>query len=318
MSEGITAIICAKDEEHNIAACIESVKGVDEVIVADGGSTDRTRDIAAAMGAKVYVRDDKYDVPTEDDRRAFSERFGWEAAFTPETQVPAEGHINCNDRMEHCSHDWIVGPDADERVTWDLPRIREEIMPIADQIDGEFVHSHDADGNPDRVTHICKMFKRSMTGFFGRTHGCIVPRGTMVHIPFMRIDHWQTPRENRHHYVRPILEYAVLKEDEQRDRFYLGREYYYHHEYDKALTLLDLYLTHATWQPEIAQARLYAARCYWESGRGDQARESCLQAVLLNPEHKEALQLMSEMYYEPWSHKWAHLASVATEEDILF
>ena len=46
--------------------------------------------------------------------------------------------------------------------------------------------------------------------------------------------------------------------------------------------------------------------------------ESCLQAVLLNPEHREALALMSEMYYEPWKHKWLRHAELANDEDILF
>jgi glycosyltransferase involved in cell wall biosynthesis len=317
--EAISAVIFTKNEENNIAACIESMAGVDEVLVADDSSTDRTVEIAESLGARVITRHDEYDTPTKEDIAAFTERFGWAPAFTTEdTFIPAASPVNVERVMEHVNTDWVVGPDADERVTWDLPRIREEIMPTADQIDCEFVHSHDEQGNPHKIAHICKMYKRSQTGFYGRTHSCIVPRGRMVEIPFMRIDHWQTPRENRHWYVRPILEYAVLKEDGQRDRFYLGREYYYYKMYDEALTLLNLYLENATWQPEIAQARLYAARCYWESGRGDEARKSCLEAVILNPMHKEALYLMAEMYYPPWGPKWAKLAEAADDSDILF
>jgi glycosyltransferase involved in cell wall biosynthesis len=319
MTEPITALIFAKDEAHNIADCIKSVEGVDDILVADGGSTDGTQDIAESLGARVITRHDTYDTPTPEDIDAFTERFGWAPTFTTQdTFIPAASPINIERVFEHIKTDWVVGPDADERVTWDLPRIREEVMPTADQIDCEFVHSHDEAGNPYKVAHICKMFKRGQTGFYGRTHGCMVPHGRMVSIPFMRIDHWQTPRENRHWYVKPILEYAVLKEDGQRDRFYLGREYYYYKEHDKALTLLNLYLSEATWQPEIAQARLYAARAYWESGRGDEARKSCLEAVMLNPMHKEALYLMAELYFSPWGPKWAKLAAAADDSDILF
>jgi glycosyltransferase involved in cell wall biosynthesis len=44
----------AKDEEANLTRCLESVKGiVDEIIVVDTGSTDKTVDIAMAYGAFV-------------------------------------------------------------------------------------------------------------------------------------------------------------------------------------------------------------------------------------------------------------------------
>jgi glycosyltransferase involved in cell wall biosynthesis len=51
MSEGVSAIVFTFNEEANIAACIESFAGVDEVIIADDGSTDRTRQIAKSLGA---------------------------------------------------------------------------------------------------------------------------------------------------------------------------------------------------------------------------------------------------------------------------
>jgi len=44
-----------KNEEDNIERALISVKpAVDEMIVVDTGSTDRTKDIARALGAKVY------------------------------------------------------------------------------------------------------------------------------------------------------------------------------------------------------------------------------------------------------------------------
>lgn len=57
-------IIPAKNEEKNIAACLDSISAVDypkdlyEVIVIDNGSTDRTVDIAESKNADVYVQPD--------------------------------------------------------------------------------------------------------------------------------------------------------------------------------------------------------------------------------------------------------------------
>ncbi|NOZ87950.1 MAG: glycosyltransferase family 2 protein [Deltaproteobacteria bacterium] len=49
----LSAIVIAQDEEGNIERCLSSLGFCDEIVVVDGGSKDRTPDIARAMGAKV-------------------------------------------------------------------------------------------------------------------------------------------------------------------------------------------------------------------------------------------------------------------------
>ena len=54
----LTATILTRNEAHNIGDCLDSLAQLaDEVIVLDSGSTDATRDIARARGAKV-IEDD--------------------------------------------------------------------------------------------------------------------------------------------------------------------------------------------------------------------------------------------------------------------
>ncbi|MBW2169112.1 MAG: glycosyltransferase [Deltaproteobacteria bacterium] len=51
----VSLCMIVKNEEEDLAKCLRSVKPVvDEMIVVDTGSTDRTRDIARVFGAKVY------------------------------------------------------------------------------------------------------------------------------------------------------------------------------------------------------------------------------------------------------------------------
>ncbi|HWG45647.1 MAG TPA: glycosyltransferase [Gemmataceae bacterium] len=51
MSTRISLTTIVKNEAATLATCLDSVKDiVDEIIVVDTGSTDRTRDIAAAPG----------------------------------------------------------------------------------------------------------------------------------------------------------------------------------------------------------------------------------------------------------------------------
>jgi len=54
-SARISVIIPALEEESAIASTIASAAGADEVLVVDGGSRDRTREIAAAAGARLLT-----------------------------------------------------------------------------------------------------------------------------------------------------------------------------------------------------------------------------------------------------------------------
>ncbi len=53
---GISVIAIAKNEERNIGRMIESVRGLaDEIIVVDGGSTDKTVEISESLGGLVIA-----------------------------------------------------------------------------------------------------------------------------------------------------------------------------------------------------------------------------------------------------------------------
>lgn len=82
----ISACLITKNEEHNITNCIESFKdSVDEIIVVDTGSEDKTVEIAQSLGAQVYSQD-------------------WDRNFSNAK----------NFALSKASGDWIVFLDADE------------------------------------------------------------------------------------------------------------------------------------------------------------------------------------------------------------
>ncbi|MFB0537220.1 MAG: glycosyltransferase family 2 protein [Anaerolineae bacterium] len=86
----LTVVILTKNEEHNIADCIESVRWADKVVVFDSLSQDRTVEIAQELGAKVIQR------PFRDyaDQR--------------------------NAALEAVESQWVFFVDADERATPEL------------------------------------------------------------------------------------------------------------------------------------------------------------------------------------------------------
>lgn len=84
----LSLCMIVKEEERNLRDCILSVKPVvDEVVVVDTGSADKTKEIAGELGARVY------DFPWRDD-------FG--AAR--------------NESIRHATGDYILWLDADDRV----------------------------------------------------------------------------------------------------------------------------------------------------------------------------------------------------------
>ena len=93
----ISAYILTYNEAEKIDAAVESVLWADEVVVVDSFSVDRTREIAAALGARVV-------------------------------DVPFNGFGDLRNRaIETCRYDWIFSLDADERCT---EEVRDEILAL--------------------------------------------------------------------------------------------------------------------------------------------------------------------------------------------
>ena len=89
----LSVTVIAFNEEHNIARCLQSVKGLaDEIVVVDSHSTDKTRDLAESFGAKVIIR-------------------------------PFPGHIEQkNFAVDQTHYDWVLSLDADEALSEELKK----------------------------------------------------------------------------------------------------------------------------------------------------------------------------------------------------
>ena len=51
----LSVILITRNEEHNIVDCLESVRWANEIVVVDGGSDDKTVELARRYSQKVYV-----------------------------------------------------------------------------------------------------------------------------------------------------------------------------------------------------------------------------------------------------------------------
>lgn len=90
--QSLTGIIIAKNEEELIADAIDNLNFCDEVIVVDGGSDDKTREIAEKMKARV--------IHFETDDFSAMRNIG----------------------KKHAKGEWILYIDADERLSEELKK----------------------------------------------------------------------------------------------------------------------------------------------------------------------------------------------------
>lgn len=97
----VSAVLITQNEEQNLPAALDSVRFCDETVVVDCDSRDRTREVAAAAGARVIVN-----AP-------------W-PGFTQQRNVAVDAARN----------DWVLCLDADERLSQPL---REEIKGLRAQ-----------------------------------------------------------------------------------------------------------------------------------------------------------------------------------------
>lgn len=95
----LSVALAVKNEESNIQSCLSSVRDIaGEIIVVDGGSIDKTVEIAKKFGCKVIRTDN-----------------------------PPIFHINKQKALEACKGEWILQLDADEVVT---PKLQKEILKV--------------------------------------------------------------------------------------------------------------------------------------------------------------------------------------------
>ena len=150
----ICATIVTLNEERNLPRAIESLRCVDEIVVVDSGSTDRTCEVAEQLGARVI----------QERWRGYAGQKNFAAACA--------------------SRDWILSIDADEALSEELDAEIEQwktqntqsagySMPRLTQYLGRWILH--AGWYPDRKTRLYRRGSGTWTGDF--VHESVTIRG---------------------------------------------------------------------------------------------------------------------------------------------
>ena len=278
--EDFSVVVIAKNEEKTLPRLLKSLEGVNEIIVVDTGSTDNTVEVAKSFGAKVESVGDRFiETPTLEDIKTFKKRYGFKPSFTTESKLFNYAEAR-NYGMTLASNDFVFQPDADEEVEWDIDEVR-NILPFCDQLTYRFCFAHNPDGTPALEFAHCKFFRRSRGHWVKKVHEIVADREDITeqenltritYTDAIYLHHWQDfSSENRGNYL-PKLEYAILeKENDDRNTYYLAREYYYASQYKRAIDMFHKYLKMSGWKPERSQAYIFMGDCYKYMGDYDNA-----------------------------------------------
>ncbi|MDE7326701.1 MAG: glycosyltransferase [Lachnospiraceae bacterium] len=253
----ISLCMIVKNEEMHIARCLDSVAGlVEEIIVVDTGSTDRTLEIVSDYTSKVYS------YPWNDD---FSEARN--VSFSKAT-------------MDYCM--WMDADDILEETERDkFLKLKQSLSPDTDMVMMKYNTSFDEAGKPsfsyfrERWIRNCAQYR-----FVGAVHEVIVPSGKVVYSD-IAITHKKMgagdPDRNLNIYRKMIADGKYL---DPRQQYYYGRELYYHKQYGEAISVLEQFLLLSEgWIENKIEACSICADCYYQMGEEQTALNTLLRSM---------------------------------------
>ncbi|MBI4425600.1 MAG: glycosyltransferase family 2 protein [Elusimicrobia bacterium] len=170
----LSVVIITRNEEADLPACLESVRGLaSEVVIVDARSTDRTPEVARSFGARWLTRDfDDY--------------------------ASQKQHA-----LEQATRAWALSLDADERVTPGLAEELRQVLPAAAcagfsiPFETEFLGRVLRHGGPGSERHV-RLLRRGAGRFVGGAlhEGLALDgpvgglAGAIRHVPYRDLDEY--------------------------------------------------------------------------------------------------------------------------------
>ncbi|MDJ1169718.1 tetratricopeptide repeat protein [Roseofilum sp. BLCC_M154] len=168
----LSLCIIVKNEEQNLPACLKSVKDVvDQMVVLDTGSTDRTVEIAKQWGAQV-------------------EYFEWCNDFA----------IARNESLKYAQGDWILVLDADEHLNPSAINPLKQAITSEDHLVINLIR-HEIGATQSPYSLVSRLFRNHPQVQFTRPYHAIIddsveallkhePHWKIASLPAIAIDHY--------------------------------------------------------------------------------------------------------------------------------
>lgn len=275
----VSLCMIVKDEEGSLAQCLQSVNDVvDEIVLVDTGSYDKTLEIAHSFKAKVFQHE-------------------WKEDFSDARNVS----------LKYATSDWILFLDADEILDQKSAQRLPELLHRTEHFGLFFcIYNIKANGFVSGRHYTVRLF-RNQEGvrFVGRIHEQIFPMGKLAYSG-MSIYHFgydldpekmKRKKERNAHILKQVL--AKGREDPVL-RYHLANTHLLLGEYEHAIE-------HATKGMELTEgckekSYLYLVTLqvltdvYCQMREWDKAEACCLEALGIRDDFIDALYTLARIY----------------------
>ena len=245
----VSLCMIVKNEEEVLGRCLDSAADlVDEIVIVDTGSTDRTKEIAARYTGKIFD-------------------FPWRNDFSAAR----------NESFARASMDYCMWLDADD-VLLEGDRaafleLKEALDPSVSVVMAPYHTGFDGSGRVTFSYYRERLVKnRAGMVWEGAVHEAVAPAGKIRYADFAVTHRKARPGDPDRNLRIYQAQLDAGKTLEPRQRFYYGRELYYHQRWAEALAVFEAFLADGRgWVENDIDACCHCAYCQEKLGRPEAA-----------------------------------------------
>ena len=279
----LSLCMIVKNEEAVLERILKPISEImDEILIADTGSSDRTKEIAEQYTSQVFD-------------------FAWCDDFSAAR----------NFLVEKVRTDYWMWLDADDVLNEEnlekMKKLKAVLDGETDVVMMEYAVGFDTDGKTTFSYYRERILKTS-GGFrwSGRVHEAVMPRGTVFYSD-IEVQHRKCvqgdPDRNLRIYEKMLAEGEKL---EPRHQLYYGRELYYHQRYPEAEAVLVEFLKNPSgWLENKIDACFVLGQCYRKMGEQEYALEAFLYSLTMDVPRAEICCEVGGIFLERELHRQA-------------
>ena len=295
--------VIAKNEEEMIETMLKSCEGVDEIIILDTGSTDKTVEIGRKYGTVLT-------------------HYKWNDNFSEAR----------NEVKKHCTGDWLLIIDCDEIL-------ESPVSQIQSMINGAWTDKFDLllfeVQTPLERNEQPRVFRNDPNiWYYGAAHNLprYFPDGvdkpetseSIPHAKAFKTTYKVTANVSPNHAVDKDRTLRILGKSlatdpmNTRNIYYYVREWLNRKEPEKALYWLERYFKISGLTNECADAHFIAATCHLDLGDPLSAVGEAMEAIKILPSFRASYEFMGMLAHPEMKPYWNRFAKIADNKGVLF
>lgn len=319
-----SVVLIAKNEAKTLprlkASLDEFLQRGGEVILVDTGSTDGTAALARGFGFKVTEAGERFlRVIDKGMCKKINSRF----LVYGENPIVAPGDklfdysAARNFAATLASNDMIATPDPDEAYTrLDLDKVCGAIDAGIEQLEYQFVFSHDQFGNPVIQFLHCKFYNRKKMKWVGVVHEVLQGNAKKAYLDesIIKLEHWQQPSDHRSRYLAGLAMDCFLNQNNDRNSHYFAREMMWTGRPLSAIKEFTRHIAMNRWLPERAQSMVFMGDAYGMLRKPEEQVAWYNKAFYFDCSRREPLMKIARFYQHNNNHRAAACYATAAME----